>query len=63
MRIARQRYYEAHGKNAGFVKKFAEDAGCSYAYARQISQIEQTFVGRDLQNFSANAAKLLLEVP
>lgn len=63
MSIARKRYFEEHGKNAGFVKKFAEDAGCSYQYAREINQIEQSFVGRGLQNFSKHAAKLLLSLP
>ena len=63
MGIARKRYFEEHGKNAGFVKKFAEEAGVAYQYAREISQIEQSFVGRGLQNFSKHAAKALLSLP
>ena len=61
--IARKLYIKNNGKEAGFVLAFSEDAEIAYSYASQINRIEKTFSGRDMKNFSANAANLLLTVP
>jgi len=63
IRIARRRFYEQNGKCAGFVKKFAADAVVSYSYASKLNRIEKTFSHCNVNNFSSDAADLLLSFP
>ena len=61
MSVAADRYYEQHGKMAGFVGKFADDAGISYDYASQINRKRNS--GCNPKNFSSDVEKLLLSTP
>jgi len=61
MSVAADRYYEQHGKMAGFVGKFAEDTGISYDYAKKINR--QRKVQVTAQNFSHDVLELLLTAP
>lgn len=63
MNRAEKTYFAKHGKMAGFVEMFAGDTEIVYPYASQLNRIRKTFSGRDLKNFSANAAKTLLSAP
>jgi len=61
MSVAADRYYEQHGKMAGFVGKFADDAGISYDYAKRINRSRK--VPSTAQNFSHDVEMELLSAP
>lgn len=61
MSVAADRYYEQHGKMAGFVGKFADDTGISYHYASEINRKRNS--GCNPKNFSSDVEKMLLSAP
>ena len=63
MNRAADTYLADNNKMAGFVEKFSGDTEVVYPYASQLNRVRKTFSGRDLKNFSANAAKTLLSAP
>lgn len=56
-------YLSDNNKMAGFVGKFAEDCGISYAYGSQINKSRKTFSGCNLKNFSSDALHVLVSSP
>lgn len=56
-------YLKENNKMAGFVGKFADDCGISHRYAYSINGKRQTFLHRDVKNFSHNALDILSYVP
>tara|TARA_B110000046_G_scaffold180473_1_gene211180 strand:+ start:111 stop:905 length:795 start_codon:yes stop_codon:yes gene_type:complete len=54
-------YLSDNNKMSGFVGKFAQDCGISYAYAKQLNLTRK--VGCNLLNFSSDALKALLSAP
>lgn len=63
MNRAADTYLAENNKMAGFVEEFAGDTGVVYSYASQLNRVRKTFSCRDIKNFSANAANILLSAP